>query len=215
MFDIIQQNPIISFFIALVPVVAGLWKVMNILFVKPRDFRIAVLEKNVEEIRKELQKQDSHPTQTNSNSDFKGKEAPLIEVSEQSIVIENEEPEKFERIMESTSLLNNMDLFYESWKDKNLTELQRDQFEKNYVGQKVVWVATFSSVSEEKDGYLWVSLTSKDEKKFGVHVIAVFDSNHKEVLLTINKNELVTISGTIDSFSLSPLIRKCNLTRKT
>lgn len=122
---------------------------------------------------------------------------------------------KFEKIVESTSLLNDMDLFYESWKDKELTELQRDQFEKNYIGQKVVWAATFSSVSEERDGYLWVSLTSKSKENFGVHVIAVFEENHKEVLLTINKGELVQVSGVIDSFSLSPLIKKCNISRKT
>lgn len=213
MIEIIQQNPVISFFIALVPLVAGLWKVMDILFVKPRDFRISVLEKNVEEIRKELQKQESHPAYSNPN--FDGPETSLAPAPKQNSTLQSEAAEKLEKMMESTTLLNDMDLFYESWKDKKLTELQRDQFEKNYIGQKVVWVANFSSVSEEKDGYFWVSLTSKDERKFGVHVIAVFDSNHKEVLLTINKDELVTVSGTIDSFSLSPLIRKCNLTRKT
>ena len=213
MIEIIQQNPVISFFIALVPLVAGLWKLMDILFVKPRDFRISVLEKNVEEIRKELQKQENHPV--NSNPNFDGPETSLAPVPKQSTTLQSEAPEKLEKMMESTTLLNDMDLLYESWKDKKLTDLQRDQFEKNYIGQKVVWVSNFSSVSEEKDGYFWVSLTSKDKRKIGVHVIAVFDSNHKEVLLTINKDELVTISGTIDSFSLSPLLRKCNLTRKT
>ena len=108
-----------------------------------------------------------------------------------------------------------MDLFYETWKNKKLTDLQRDQFEKNYIGQKVVWKARFSSVSEERDGYLWVSLTSSNEDKFGVHVIAVFDSNYKETLLMVNKDKLVTVSGVVDSFSLSPLIRKCNITKTT
>lgn len=213
MLEIIQQNPVISFFAGLIPLVAAVWKVMDVLFVKPRDFRIAVLENNVEEIRKQLQRNEpegisANPPPSQSVLDLQ-KEWP---VSGKAI---EEKAEKFEKIVESTSLLNDMDLFYESWKDKELTELQRDQFEKNYVGQKVAWIATFSSVSEERDGYLWVSLTSKNKQNYGTHVIAVFEENHKEALLTINKGELVQVSGVIDSFSLSPLIRKCNISRRT
>lgn len=211
MLEIIQQNPVISFFAGLIPLVAGIWKVMDVLFVKPRDFRISVLENNVEEIRKQLQKNE--PERVTSNP------SPSVSSPPQDRTISgealDEKADKFEKIVESTSLLNDMDLFYESWKDKELTELQRDQFEKNYVGQKVVWIATFSSVSEERDGYLWVSLTSKNKENYGIHVIAVFGENYKEALLTINKGELVQVSGVIDSFSLSPLIRKCSISRKT
>jgi hypothetical protein len=205
--DVIQQNPFIILLIALVPLVAGIWKVMDMLFVKPRDFRISVLEKNVEEIRKEIQKGQIQPPAVEQKA--------VSTESDSAIITSNEEPEKIEKIIETTTLLNDMCLFYESWKDKQLTELQRNQFEKNYIEQKVVWIAKFSSVSEERDGYLWVSLTASDEGFYGVHVIAVFDANHKEALLMINKGELVTVSGTIHSFSLSPIIRKCNLTRKT
>lgn len=209
MLEIIQQNPVISFFAGLIPLVAGIWKVMDVLFVKPRDFRISVLENNVEEIRKQLQKNEPERVAANPS--------PSAPPQDRTISAEalEEKADKFEKIVESTSLLNDMDLFYESWKDKELTELQRDQFEKNYVGQKVVWTATFSSVSEERDGYLWVSLTSKNKGNYGVHVMAVFEGNHKEALLTINKGELVQVSGVIDSFSLSPLIRKCSISRKT
>ena len=43
-----------------------------------------------------------------------------------------------------------MGLFYDSWKDEKLTDLQRDQFEKNYIGQKVIWVANFASSERRK-----------------------------------------------------------------
>jgi len=204
MVEAIQQNPIISLLIILVPVIAAVWKIMDVLYVKPRDFRISVLENNIEEIRKKIQQTE------------------ITEIN--AVVPDNVEPhatavtdtlEKLEKIVESTSLLNDIDLFYDSWKDEKFTDLQRDQFEKNFKGQKVVWKATFSSVSEERDGYLWVSLTSPTEGKFGVHVIAVFDSNYKEALLMVNKDEIVTVSGVIDSFSLAPLIRKCNITKNT
>lgn len=211
MLEIIQQNPVVSFFVGMIPLVAGIWKVMDVLFVKPRDFRISVLENNVEEIRKQLQKNESERVSANPS--------PSVSAPQQDRTISGEaieeKADKFEKIVESTSLLNDMDLFYESWKDNKLTDLQRDQFEKNYVGQKVVWTGTFFSVSEERDGYLWVSLTSKNEENIGVHVIAVFEDNHKEALLTINKGELVQVSGVIDSFSLSPLIRKCSISRNT
>lgn len=211
MLELIQQNPVLSFLVGLVPLVAGIWKVMDVLFVKPRDFRISVLENNVEEIRKQLQKNESERITDNLSVST----STLTEARTPSRDASKEKADKFEKIVESTYLLNDMDLLYESWKDEELTELQRDQFEKNYIGQKVVWEATFSSVSEERDRYLWVSLTSKNKEKYGIHVIAVFDANYKEVLLTINKGELVQVSGVIDSFSLSPLIRKCNISRRT
>lgn len=56
MFDLIQQNPLTSSVITLVTLIGGIWKVLEVLYVKPRDFRIAVLEKNVEEMRKEYQR---------------------------------------------------------------------------------------------------------------------------------------------------------------
>ncbi|TBW47472.1 hypothetical protein EZI54_22705 [Marinobacter halodurans] len=211
MLEIIQQNPVISFFAGFIPLVAGTWKVMDVLFVKPRDFRIAVLENNVEEIRKQLQRNEPERVSANPPSSVS---APSQDRSISGEALE-EKGDKFEKIVETTSLLNDMDLFYESWKDNELTELQRDQFEKSYVGQKVVWTATFSSVREERDGYLWVSLTSKNKKNYGIHVIAVFEENHKEALLAINKDELVQVSGMIDSFSLAPLIRKCSISRRT
>lgn len=204
MLELIQQNPVISFFLMLVSVVAGTWKVLDILFVKPRDFRISVLEKNVDEIRKELQKKEV--TVMPDASAVK----PSSSESSQADAIES-----IEGLVQSSTLLNDIDLFYESWKDKALTELQRDHFEKNFIGQKVIWKACFSSVSEERDGLLWASLTSTKENSFGVHVIAVFESKYKEALLMVKKRQHIIVSGVIDSFSLSPVIRKCSIVANT
>jgi len=201
MFELIQQNPFVSFVLFLIPVIGGTWKILDVLFVKPRDFRIAVLEKNVDELRKEFQRSSTTKVASITNGTSLGAVSP----------IPNEVPqaENLETLIQGTTLLNSMPAFYESWKDKSLTELQRDQFEKNYLGQKIVWRARLGNVSEEKNGLLWVSLTSEREGDYGVHVIAVFDSKHKESLLILNKGEMVTVSGVIDSFSLSPLIKDC------
>lgn len=202
--DLILQNPLVSFLLFLIPIIGGTWKILDVLFVKPRDFRIAVLEKNVEEIRKELQrapKIDTPPTASTVVStviqDAKG--VTRIESSQTPLG--------------STTLLNNMDAFVDSWEDKALTELQRDQFEKNYLGQKVVWRARLGGVSEEKNGLIWVSLKSENERNYSLHVIAVFDLKYKEALLMVTKGEIVTVSGVLDSFSLSPLIKDCAIVR--
>jgi hypothetical protein len=201
MIELVQQNPLISFFIALVPIVGGTWKLMEVLFIKPRDFRIAVLEKSVDDIRKEIQRQPSSSEQEQKTPENS---------TNQTLVVKKE---KFENLVEGTTLLNNIDLFHNSWKDKTLTELQRDQFEKNYIGKSVVWNAKFSSVSEKEGGFLWVSLTSPT-KNVSLHIIAVFEAKHREALLLINQDELVTVSGDIDSFHLAPIIKNCTVVRK-
>lgn len=121
--------------------------------------------------------------------------------------------ERIEELIEGTTLLNDVSAFYEAWKSKSLTELQRDQFEKNYLGQKVVWRTRLGDVSEERDSLLWVSLTSPKEGDYGAHVIAVFEPKFKEALLMLKKGEIVTVSGVIERFSLSPLLRSCTLGR--
>ncbi len=205
MADLILQNPLVSFLLLLVPIIGATWKVFDVLFVKPRDFRIAVLEKNVEEIRKELQRAPKSEVTSVPNT------VPAPAVSANAEETPNIAPAP--RLQETTTLLNNMNAFFASWKDKALTELQRDQFEKNYLGQKVVWRARLQGVSEEKNGLLWVSLVSEKERDYSVHVIAVFDLKFKEALLMVNKGEVVTVSGVLDSFSLSPLIKDCSIVR--
>jgi hypothetical protein len=44
MIELIQQNPVVSFFLMLIPIVGATWKVLDVLFVKPTDFRILVLK---------------------------------------------------------------------------------------------------------------------------------------------------------------------------
>ena len=205
MLELIQQNPIASLIILLIPIVGGTWKVFEVLFVKPRDFRIAVLEKSVDELRKEFQRSSTTPNVLlPTNGAVIGATIPTSETTQ---------TEKIEALMQGTTLLNDLPAFYESWREKSLTELQRDQFEKSYLGQKIVWRARLGDVSEEQDGLLWVSLKSENERDYGVHVIAVFESKYKEALLMTNKGEAVTVSGVIDRFFLSPLIKDCTITR--
>jgi len=204
--DLILQNPFVSFLLFLIPIIGGTWKVLDVLFVKPRDFRIAVLEKSVEEIRKELQRASRIDTPPTTNTVAS---TVAQDVKEVTRIESSQTP------LGSTTLLNNMDAFVESWEDKALTELQRDQFEKNYLGQKVVWRARLGGVSEEKNGLIWVSLKSENERNYSLHVIAVFDLKYKEALLMVNKGEIVTVSGVLDSFSLSPLIKDCAIVRNT
>ncbi len=205
MLDLIQQNPLTSFVIFLIPLIGGTWKVLDVLFVKPRDFRIAILEKNVEEMRKEFQR--SSRTEAASPSNV----TPTVAQSATSLAESQKQLTAIETA--GTTLLNDLSAFYAAWKNPSLTELQREHFEKTYTGQKVIWRARLGSVSEEKNGFLWVGLNSTKERDFSVHVIAVFDLKHKEALLLLNKDEIVTVSATIDSFYLSPLLKECSVVR--
>lgn len=205
MLELIQQNPLTSFIVFLIPLIGGTWKVLDVLFIKPRDFRISVLEKNVEEMRKEFQRSSRAEAALPSNT------APPVALS-------TTEPFETQRQLtvietEGTTLLNDLNAFYAAWKNPSLTDLQREHFEKTYVGQKVIWRARLGSVSEEKNGLVWVGLNSTKERDYDPHVIAVFDLKHKEALLLLNKEEIVTVSGSIDSFFLSPILKDCSIVR--
>lgn len=205
MLDLIQQNPLTSLIVFLIPLVGGTWKVLDVLFVKPRDFRIAVLEKNVEEIRKEFQRSTQVETALPVNVTRSAAQPATAPVGNQK------QPTAIETA--GTTLLNDLSSFYGAWKSPSLTELQREHFEKTYVGQKVIWRARLGSVSEEKSGLLWVGLSSTKEREYGVHVNALFDLKHKESLLLLNKGDIVTVSATIDSFYLSPVLKDCSVVR--
>jgi len=221
MLEIIQQNPFYSLLIILVPIVVATWKIMDVLFVKPRDFRISVLEKNVDEIRRELQKNALQQSFIHGDSvstpDIKIElhDKPISTSKESLKELTTDILNKSEPVIATTKLLEDFNTFCKSWNDKSLTDLQRDQFAKNYIGQKVVWNVRLSSVSEERDGNLWCGLTSTSDDFSLNLVIAIFESNHKHALLMVNKGEVVKVSGTIDSFSLSPVIKKCSISKST
>lgn len=94
-----------------------------------------------------------------------------------------------------------------------MTELQREHFEKTYIGQKIIWRVRLGRVSEEEGGLLWVGLNSLNDREYSVYAIAVFDLKHKEALLLLNKGEIVTVSATINSFFLSPMLKDCSVVR--
>ena len=145
------------------------------LYVKPRDFRIAVLEKNVEEMRKEFQRS------SRTTVDVSGKGVPA---AAQSVTDSVDSPKQLAvNEISGTALLTDLSAFYAAWKNPELTELQREHFEKTYIGQKIIWRARLGSVSEEKGGLLWVGLNSLNEREYSVYAIAVFDLKHKESVL--------------------------------
>ena len=152
MFDLIQQNPLTSSVITLVTLIGGIWKVLEVLYVKPRDFRIAVLEKNVEEMRKEYQRVSRIETAVSVNTTSAAVE-PSTDVVQSSKLITVSE-------VSGATLLSDLSAFYAAWKNPELTELQREHFEKTYIGQKIIWRARLGRVSEEEGGLLWVGLNS-------------------------------------------------------
>lgn len=202
--DTIQQNPFVSLAILLAPCIGIAWKVFEALFVKPRDFRIETLEKNVDDLRKQLQSTSDSPTPIQSKVLLTNEtSAPPVVAS---ISVENTED-----LTPSSDLLNNPVKFYMTWKNKNFTRLQRDHFEKSYIGQKVVWKVKLGDVSEESSGFLWASLFTLNGDGLNDHVIAVFEQKHKSALFMLKPDTAITVTGIIKQFSVSPLIEHCSI----
>jgi len=201
MLELIQHNPFISFLIFLIPIIAGIWKLFDVLYVKPRDFRISVLEKNIKELR--AAQRVTEPARTDSAmQDDKTNGINFSKLVETDNSLDQE-----------AKLLHDMAQFYRAWKNKTMTDLQRSQYERIYLGQKVIWRARIQSVSEERDGLLWVGLNPEKEHDYDVHVIAVFEPKHKEALLMLKKGEIILVTGTIDSFFLAPILKHCEVIR--
>ena len=173
---------ILSFIALLIPIIAGTWKVLDALYVKPRDFRISVLEKGIDEIRKEVMKtphqEEVQPTSVPEISQ------PTIPAPKNTITKQpaSTPPQKIEP---ATSILQNMEAFFDTWKNDSLTSLQRDDFEKKHIGKVFSWQAKVQSISEEKNGYFWVGIEPVDSKRILYHAIAIFDASYKETLLNI------------------------------
>lgn len=108
--------------------------------------------------------------------------------------------------------INTLQELYIAWKDKSLTELQKNRFEKNFSGKEVIWDVYVISIAEPKDGKIFVNLAHDKERSFdGATAFADFDSKHEEVLALLSKGEKIRIKGIIDKFFLSPILKNCKI----
>ena len=211
--ELVLQNPIIGLLLILVPSVGIVWKVLHALYVKPRDFRINSMEKDIDMLRNEIlrieRKSNAHESSKVANS-----------ADDKLIVTEDNSSTNLESInldvrgVSNGLILDDLQALLDLWNDKELTDLQKKHIEELYTNKSVIWEVKIKSIGEIKDGKIYVSMTSPHAEFQFDTAIAYFDESYKDALLLIKKGEPVVVSGVIERFFLSPMLKDCRLRRK-
>jgi len=214
--ELILQNPIISFLSITIPTAVIVWKIIYALYVKPRDFRISTMEKDIDALRNEMLKVEK----SDRNAEEKTKKETTNK-QKQSEVANNSHEESIRSglelpIISNTSdlVLNDLQELLNLWNKEGLTDLQKKHIEETYTNKHVVWEVMIKEVEEVKDGKIYVSVISPKATFSLDSAIAYFDERYKETLLLIKKGEAVTISGVIERFFLSPVLKDCQIVRR-
>lgn len=213
--DLILQNPIVSLLLISVPISGIVWKVAHALYVKPRDFRISTMEKDIETLRNEIMKIEKARKSINVGKAEDDTDTNIalprdcrVHINERSTV-----SDRNSSILNEV-VLNDLKDLLDLWNDKEITDLQRKHVEEIYTNKPVVWEVLIKSVGEVKDGKIYVSVVSPKSEFLLDTAVAYFDEKYKEALLLVKKGESVVISGTIERFFLSPILKDCKITRK-
>lgn len=199
------EFPIISTLIISAISALVIWGFLFKLYVQPQQSKIAKLEKKTRILLEEVLKlQQREQKRAHLISERKKR----LKAKQNTIEFEPVNPSD-DRTPAVTLIRDDLQSLLDTWNDKNLTKLQRKTIEDSYIGQSVKWEVKVMSVSEEKDGKIWVTIVSSNQEIDSAH--AVFDQSYKRKLLTIKSGEIVEISGTIERFFLSPVIVNCKL----
>lgn len=208
--ELILANPIISLILVVIPTAGVVWKVLHTLYVKPRDFRINTMEKDIDVLRIEILKIEKR-------QHIPSNDIAAVEISESKISASKDTEEaKLTNISDLPDelILNDLQNLLDIWNNKELTDLQKKHIEETYENKAVVWKVVLKSVGEVKNGQIYVSVVSPKAKFQLDNAVAYFDGSFKEALLMVKKGESVIISGTIERFFLSPILRDCKIVRK-
>ena len=200
--ELITKNPIISLLVLIVPAIGITWKVLHALYVKPRDFTISTMQTDIEALKNEIlkieKKEQTNPLEHKMHNATESEKTDVEQPAENS----------------SDIILNDLQHLLDAWNDESLTDLQKSHLENLYIGKGVVWDVEIKSVSERDGGEIAATIVSPNTK-FGLDTaIATFDKRYKEALLLVKKGDLVTISGEIERFFLSPVLINCTVVRK-
>lgn len=203
---LIQDNLLISLIAIIVPTVAVAWKIMETLFIKPREFRIDTLKQDLDRLRNEflrIEKQQGEKIEQEESKQSKNKIIDKEDVP-QIIKVENQ--------ILSFKHLNTLQELFSAWKDKNITDLQRKRIEDTFSGKEFVWDVFVLSISEITGGKIFLTIIANKEVLFdSAYALAYFDSKDEEALMLLGKGEKIRIKGTVDRFFLSPILKDCKL----
>ena len=195
MLEFINENPgiaaILSIFIGLVTLGGVQWKVLSVLFIKPRDEELTRLQRQIDEISQRAYDSGSSPEKVFTRS------APDANTSTSS----QGEGGK-------SNLFSSLLSFRETTKRTDITELQRQALMKEVVGAVVTWDGEVFSV-DERDGGINVAITAGED---GLAIaFCQFDSSFRPRLAKLMRGHHITVKGTIDGTEIGVFLRDCEL----
>lgn len=198
----LEQNVVLSLGIAGATVVASTWKILDVLWIKPRDRTISELriaeghmKEQIKELRDGLAKANQH---LQSRSEIV---PPIMNVGQ---------PEA------ATALTpgNSLDKLFEEWLDPSKTDLQKKEFEKRWTGKKVTWLVCVRSVTLGQHD-IELSVETENNTNYDKHrSMAVFNLRRKAELLALTEGDWIKLTGKVHSHWLFwPRLSNCAFER--
>ncbi len=207
-FNFLSQVPVLAWLFCLAALFGGLWKVFNTLYVKPRDFEIECLKREIESLK----------TSSNEPRSSRRDEEHTVEAAE----IDAHKPTRaspkvpsLERQIEDANGtlaegLRSLDFALKRIRDDSLTKLQLESVHEYFIEKNVVWRGTIGSVSKSSAGSIIVQLKHADDSYDNAY--AEFDGEQKAELLRLKKGDCVVVSGQVEKIFLgSPWLQRCSI----
>ena len=219
MTEVFAQVPPLAWILVVAFAVVVLWQVFNVLYVKPRDFRIRSLEKEVKSLKSAERQPESREApasetaagQSQANSPVKLPEPRTHAIDHPTDSSPKRGPEEEFTLAEG---LRSLAFAISRLQDKDLTDLQKEAVEEYFTGKPVVWAATVESVKKAGDGTISVRIADGD-KLFNT-ATASFEDAEREKLLKLQEGDRVVVSGTISKIFIgTPYLEQCSITKAT
>lgn|GEM_PF-7002201 len=209
--DQINQNPVITVFLILVPVVVGTWRVFHSLYVQPRDFKISSLKDDVTQLRDELVRLRKEPQRPTPQSEDPKNIQKISEAERPLAEAQPEIEEPISQSISSESPLTSLRVCYKMWSDDNQTKLQKQKFEAHLVGKRVSWSVEVESVSEAEDERILLYVADPVDRWDRPRAGAEFPATWQDILLKLRKGDRIILRGTIKEFFLWPSLKDCEV----
>lgn len=205
--DLILQNPIMALLLTAILIIGVVWLILHTFHLKPRDSRIKIMEKNIYILRNEILK-----IKKREQANKKSKENISSKNQKQSGLSQDKHSKKGRA--KNGIILNDLQGLLDLWNSKELADLQKTDIENTYTNKSVMWEVLIKSVDQVKDGKIYVRIISPKATFSFDLAVAYFEDYYQEALLLIKKEEIVVISGVIERFFLSPILKDCTIIKK-
>ncbi len=205
--ELLSQVPGLAWLLLAAILFAALWKVFDVLYVKPRDFRISSLERENEALKSA--RDVTEPPRLHAELPVAPAEPATPETT-----TTNPKPGLAEQSTNSANALaeglRTLEFALERIHDGSFTDLQLESVREYFVGKTVVWKAIIRSVSASNGNIVLHLVPNADSYHSAA---AEFDEADKTELLKFRKGDHVVVSGQVDKIFIgTPWLKHCSIT---